>query len=320
MRQSKHLIIVIICLLALLAVSLSACIPEPDSELEKLQLEQTSVALEITQTAMAQPAAPTNTEVIPPTDEPLSTAEPPALPTIEPSPTLEPTAAPDVDFLGISFSYDESLASSVSMAIVPEQVDEYEFPGGTYPTHYSFEFNGYALPNTFHEPVIRVYPIAEFEALDSYSGSVIAQLQTLLQTQPAILLNEVLPHLPLWNAGQMFSAKAAYVTFQNGLGVRYLTMHGQAAYPIDNYNMFYTFQGITNDGQYLLTANLPISNPALPERGEDTIDDWNAFYEFYEAYLSQASMQVDEYAPESFNPTLALLDEMMASFLITPEE
>ena len=326
MRRFKRSIIAVICLLALLAANLSACVPSTSSDVEKLQLEQTKVALAITQTALAQPAAPTNTEAISPTDEPTATstiepsptAEPTATSTIEPSPTPEPTAAPDVDFQGISFSYDDSLADSVTTSIIPQQVDEYEFPGGTYPTHYSFEFNGYTLPNKFHQPVIRVYPIAEFEALDSYSGSVIAQLRALLQTQSAITLDEQLPHLPLWNAGQMFSAKAGYVNFQNGVGVRYLTMFGQALYPIDNYNMFYTFQGITNNGEYLLTANLPISNPALTEKGEDTIDDWDAFYEFYEAYISQASMQVDEYAPETFIPTLNLLDQMLASFLITP--
>jgi len=317
MRQSNHLIIVIICLLA---VSLSACIPEPSSELEKLQLEQTRVALAITQTAMAQPAAPTTTEINPPTDEPLPTAEPPAIPTIEPSPTLEPTAAPDVDFQGISFSYDESLASYLNMEVVPGNIDPEGFPGASYPTHFMFTFGGYALPNTFHAPRIRVYSIADFEEIAGYPGDLVEQLRTLLQTQPAIAINEHLPLIPRWNAGQMFSAKAAYVSFQNGVGLRYLTMHGQASYPIDNHQMFYAFQGITNDGKYLLSAILPISNPALPEHGEDTIDDWNAFYEFFEAYIAQAAMQVDEYAPESFNPTLALLDEMMASFLITPEE
>lgn len=319
MKRSIRIIFIMTCL-GLLILTSSACslFYEAD-EGEMLHLEQTRTVLSITQTAIDQSD---EADTIPLPTEPKSTDIPTAEVITDPSPTIEPTTSvvPDVDFEGISFSYDDSIADSVTMAIVPQHVDEYGFPGNTYPNHFKFDFNGYCLEDTFHQPVIRVYPIAEFTSIDSYSGDVIDQLQTLLQTKPAIPLNQLMPLLPRWNAGQMFSAKAHYLDFQNGSGLRYMTMHGQSFYPIDNYHMFYTYQGITNDGKYVVSAILPITNPALPLRGEDGIEDWNAFFEFFETYIFQAATQVDEFTPDSFVPSMTLLDEMMASFLIRPAE
>lgn len=293
-------------IILLLVLSTLACgIQQDDSQQADIAIQLTTIALQQTQTAMALP--PTE---VPPVQEEVPTQ--PVLPTDAPP----PTPVPDVDYQGISFSFDDSIAASVSPEIVPQQIDEYEFPGGTYPTHYAFTFNGYTLQDTFHQPIIRVYPIAMFETLDSYTADSINQLRILLQTQPPIAVNDALPLIPHWNAGQMFSAKAEYLDFQNGSGLRYLTMHGQAAYPIDNTNMFYTFQGITSDGAYLISAILPIANPSLPLRGEDSIDDWNAFYDFFESYIGQAAMQVDEYSPSSFVPSLDLVDAMISTISI----
>ena len=310
MRPFNRSTTTIACLLTLLAISLSACITYTNNAEKELELDQTRVALAITQTALASVAVPTAAET-------MEQIEPP-----EPEPTLEPIiqATPDVEFQGISFSYDDDLASSVDLSIVPYQIDPNGITSFSFPSHYSFTFDGYALSDTFHNPIIRVYPISNYESINSYAETVIEQLRSLLQSQPSIAVNDQLPLIPPWNAAQMFSAEAAYITFQNGSGLRYLTMHGQAYYPIDNYNMIYVFQGITNDGEYLLSAILPISNPGLPAKGEDTIDDWDAFYEFHDAYIAQAAMQVDEFTADSFMPTLGMLDEMMASFLIEPNE
>lgn len=294
----------IVIILLLLLASLACSIQKDDQGQADIDIQLTTIAIQQTQTAVVVPPIqiPT-TENVQPT-QPVAVTE------------SIPTPSPDIDFEGISFSFDDSITSSVSTEIVPQQVDEYQFPGGTYPTHYAFNFNGYALQDTFHQPIIRIYPIAMFETLDSYTSDDINQLHTLLQTQPPIAVNDNLPLIPHWNAGQMFSAKAEYLDFQNGSGVRYLTMHGQAAYPIDNTNMFYAFQGITNDGAYLVSAILPIANPALPLHGEDTIDNWTTFYDLYESYMGQASQQVNEYEAISFVPSLDMLDAMIASIYV----
>ena len=297
-------------LLVLLVASLACGLPVFGDPEELVALEQTKVALRQTQTAMAiwtvgEPATEVPTLV---TEVPTEVVEVPTTGIVA-----------DVDYEGISFSFDASIVTSVSPNTVAGQNLGADYmPGETYPTYYEFTFTGYALADTFHSPVIRIYPIADYEAISTQASDIINSLRTTLNTQPDAGINVSMPFLPMWNAGQMFSAYSSYFPFQNGKGVRYLTMYGQAYYPIDNTNLFYTYQGISSDGKYYVSAIMPISNLALPLHGEDSIDDWNAFYDYYEAYISQAVMQLNEYPPDSFAPAINMLDAMMASLLIKP--
>ncbi len=125
-----------------------------------------------------------------------------------------------------------------------------------------------------------------------------------------------LPFLPMWNAAQMFSANVEYIDFQNGSGLRYLTMFGQAIYPIDNMNLFYTFQGITDDGRYYISAILPVIHGGLPNDGASLLDDYEGFIENWDNYLAETLTFLEEQPPQSFLPNLEDLDAMMSSFVI----
>ena len=59
-------------------------------------------------------------------------------------------------------------------------------------------------------------------------------------------------------------AQMRYVGFQSGAGVRYLAQYGQAYAPINNQELFYTFQGLTADGAHCVVAILPVSATFLP--------------------------------------------------------
>ncbi|MEO8354588.1 MAG: hypothetical protein ABI621_01610 [Chloroflexota bacterium] len=39
------------------------------------------------------------------------------------------------------------------------------------------------------------------------------------------------------------------INFQNGRGIRFLTQYAQYPAPINNHELFYHFQGLTNDGK-----------------------------------------------------------------------
>ena len=273
------------------------------NDVESFQLEQTRVALQQTQIAidnLAQGA---------PTDEsPAETSE-----------SVEQLIQPDVSYEGVSFSFDDTLAVSIFSAIIPEQnLGEDYMPGDTYPTHYEFSFNGYAVGNSFHTPLITVYPVAEYRAISSYASAEIDNLQSALTNHPSGGSSSDLPFLPIWNAAQIFSAKVTYFDFQNGSGIRYLTMYGQAVYPVDNQNLFYTYQGLTNDGQYYLSAVLPVTNAILPDDGATIVGDWLEFENDWETYLIGILQTLNGQSGENFTPSLALLDEMMASFSIEP--
>jgi len=83
-------------------------------------------------------------------------------------PTLLPTSAPpvvpanaaDVTYEGISFSFSDAIASGVT----PESVAAGEQTAGgvgVLPAYIKFLFDGYALPETFHQPRMYVYPVAD---------------------------------------------------------------------------------------------------------------------------------------------------------------
>ena len=112
----------------------------------------------------------------------------------------------------------------------------------------------------------------------------------------------------------MFHAQEKYIDFQNGSGIRYLTQYSQDITPITNQNLFYTFQGLTADGAYYVTATFPISAPTLAD--EPAIDDWNAFGAGYQDYLTQTINDLNTLTSDEYEPDLALLDTMVQSLRV----
>lgn len=230
---------------------------------------------------------------------------------IPPTETASPTSAPDILYQGISFSYADALASSITTETIPAFLSE--GPGGSYPEHVRFSFVGYPLSGTFHDPRILVYPTEAYRNIYPYANDIFTNLQTLLTNQPSN--PESIPFLPIFNAAQFMQAQVAYFDFQNGAGVRFLTLYGQAARVVNNEELFYTYQGMTNDGNYYISAILPISHPSLPATSPMDLDP--EFYENFEAHLAEVEGQLNEKEGSSFFPTLTMLDEMMQSFSIT---
>lgn len=242
--------------------------------------------------------------------QPPATAQPSSTP---PAPTQTPQ--PDVNFEGISFSYDHSLASGVESTIVPATTYEDAPIWDINPEFVQFNFNDYILSDRFHTPAIRVFPIADYQQIAPDVTDVVARLKQFLETCPSN--PEEIPFLPFWNAAQMLQSKIQCFEFKNGKGVRFVTQYGQAAYPINNNSLFYGFQGLTSDGQYVVTAVLPVSHPSLPEQGDNPPNgDWDAFYENFAPYIQNLEQSLNQQPDNSFTPSLVLLDEMIGSIQV----
>lgn len=271
---------------------------------ESISIQQTNVALQLTIAALEsqQPTDPEEDliEVATPIPDPTDTPE-----------------APDISYEGISFYYDQNVVRNIIPTMIQGQnMGESAPPYETYPTYIEFTLDNYAVSDHFHDPKIRVYPVEEYQIISPYASETIDNLTETLIAQPEGGLSSNLPFLPMFNAAQLFTAKVAYFDFQNGSGVRYLTMYGQGLSPIDNRNLFYTFQGMTDDGQYYISAVLPIINIGLPNDGSSQVEDWIAFEENWETYLSETLTWLEEQAPQNFYPNLENLDQMMGSFEI----
>ena len=231
---------------------------------------------------------------------------------------VEQAPEPDIQYAGVSFSYDDLLAADIAVEDVPaSEGDEGMIaPWENYPAHVVFHFNGYPLRDTFHAPRIIVYPIEEYRARDEHAASIIDELQQYL-TYSTPALGQHIPFLPTFNAAQFITTKTQKMAFQNGEGVRFLTLYTQYGPPINNHELFYTFQGITADGRKYISAIFPVQHPNLPADG--TLPDGMDFVEWAEEaaeYVANQAAMLDGQADDSFTPSLVLLDELIRSLLI----
>lgn len=230
--------------------------------------------------------------------------------------TVEAASQPTgllVDCQGVTLYYDPLLATSLSCSTVPAQTnDPIEW---SYPAHRQLAFEGYTLSGTFHQPRILVYPVADYASLNPNFPTSFSELQNMIATKPE--QPESIPFLPVWNAAQMIRAQIEYLDFENGSGVRFLTMYGQSFYPVNNNHLFYAFQGITTDGQYVISAVLPVSHPALPATENDIPGgDWDAFAANFTTYIEETRVLLNSQADNAFSPDLQMLDDMISSITV----
>jgi hypothetical protein len=258
-------------------------------------------------TASAEPST-----VTPPVEED-PTKVPELVPTTAVPPAKEnPTWVPElIPTEGMRIKFNGAIATAVMTEMVPA-TDEHEPTQMAKPAHVEFSLNGYALPDTFHEPRILVYPVAEFEAINEYARKTIADMRQLLVDRPAA--PKEIPFLPPFHAGQMMRAQIAYIDFQNGKGVRFLTQYAQTYLPINNHELFYTFQGLTSDGQYYVAAILPVSHPILPaDQMAYEGGDLDTLAQSFDTYIAEIEEQLHTHDASSFTPDLNLLDAMIQS-------
>ncbi|CAG0950151.1 hypothetical protein ANRL4_00023 [Anaerolineae bacterium] len=188
------------------------------------------------------------------------------------------------------------------------------------PQYDKYLLQGYPLVNTFHTPTIYVYPVNEYLQVNEDMAEPFDSLKSIIAGQP---LPENIPFLPAFNAAQMFHSNEQILAFQNGKGIRFLTQYGQAPYPVNNNSLFYTFQGMTDDGANYVSAILPITaaflsadgNPDTPLPPDGVPFDWENF-ENIDQHFELVKQKLNTADPNVFNPTLTSLDTLIQSILI----
>ncbi|MGA9399119.1 MAG: hypothetical protein WBV22_12775 [Anaerolineaceae bacterium] len=230
------------------------------------------------------------------------------------SATISPSGS-SVDFNGITFSYDPSIAQGVTTSVIPAVPAGEGAPFDMAPQTEQIDFTSYVTGDKFHDPRIMVYPVNEYKALNPQVADIITKLQQYIANKPNIPSGSI-PFLPIWNAGQLFSAAPAFISFQNGQGIRFLAEYGQYMAPVNNTDLFYTFQGITNDGNYYVSAILPITHPSLPANYQVDATLQAQIDANYDAYLAGILPTLAAQPPDSFTPNLSFLDAMIISLKI----
>lgn len=237
----------------------------------------------------------------------------------------------------ISIAYDPSLAIDAEALTVPAiPANDQTLYSESHPAFAQFRFVEYQNGRPFELPVypfeaqVRVFQTSDFPGFgdDSPQGFVVQQqaLIALLENglDPARCASPLfddpgLPFLPWVNMKQAFCAQPQLVEFSGGRGIRYLTYYSQGPNPVLDYQVFYTFQGITDDGQFYISALLPIQTGIFPddlsacnecsESGGDPIAELNAT-------LAMQLIQLNSQSAEYFSPSLFLLDNIIQSIQI----
>ena len=234
-----------------------------------------------------------------------------------------------VDYMGVHFSADPSLATSIWPEVIPATPLPEVLEGPSYwlaiPEHIRFTFADPGLSpgrrwmgfNLAVETQILVFPLAELVDINPLVLTQIETLRNLLAERGTVPSGE-LPLLPLTNSAQVFHAQAQYLVFDHIQGLRFISQHSQDPAPIMlSPELFYTFQGITDDGTYYVAAFFPLTTAVLPDTIE--VDDWDAFHANYDTYLSETTAVLDQLLPTEFTPDLTLLDAVVTSLRVEPE-
>ena len=228
--------------------------------------------------------------------------------------TVTPIAAPDLCAEDLCLSYPEGLGFVAQATTVPAELEPDVW---AIPEHLELSFPGYPLIDTRLMPHLGLYDAARFREVNPNVGNLLDQLGDMLDARPAAPAN--IPLISIFNAAQMITADVEYLDFEGGSGVRFVTQYGQAVWPINNYDLFYAFSGLSDDGSTVIEAIMPIANQALPDDGEEIVSgDMESFMQGFEAYIAATAAMLDSATPESFTPNIERLDDLMRSIELAP--
>ncbi len=236
------------------------------------------------------------------------------LPTLPPVPT-QPPVATNTTCNELKLFLDPALASGYDCKTVPE-----ENSGGpaVNPAYTELTLQGYPLSGRFFEPHIDVFSVQSYVALaPDFTNGNVSQLMALISGGP---VDKTLPFMPNFNAAQEFHAQYNVLPFGSGSGIRYLTQYAQFYDPINNHEIFYTYQGLTADGKYWVSAVLPISNAILPADGNTPPGGLTQeqFANQFDTYIADITTQLNGQTAASFTPTLVALDALVSSIQVQP--
>lgn len=222
------------------------------------------------------------------------------------------------EFDDTRFTYNRTLAISVTTQWAPETIMLGAYENGSTPQHALFTLAGYnpQYDQKHQQPEIAVYLVANFKRVNSYfKDQSLPDLIKLLVEKPTSTISTTnLPPISLSCCFAYMLPK--YLKFQNGSGVRFITYErGQSVFPLANVNLEYVFHGLTDDGQHYISAILPVSVSFLPKKAatKNPAIDMQTYISATLEYNEEVLKKITALESGDFQPNLDLLDEMLQS-------
>jgi hypothetical protein len=242
----------------------------------------------------------------------LTAIAPPTAEATQESGQLTPDGAP-VNTAEVSFFIPNGIANDAASVTNTEVEYPYVNPSnGAMPQHVKLTLNQYALNGTQLEPHIMIFRSAEYGQYTENTASIINEMQSLQYVD-----GQPLPE----KLGSDFIAQIHAVNFKNGHGVRYLTQVFMNFQAVNNTELHYYYQGITDDGQYYVQAVLPINAPFLAVDGDPNgplpAEGIPFNGDDFSGYLNAVAQRLNSTDTFSFTPYLEHLDAMIESIQVT---
>jgi hypothetical protein len=247
----------------------------------------------------------------------------PATPLVQPSPVTNTL----VTFGRLSLEIPSSVAAGASGSdIAPVTAEDAAYWEKT-PGHLQVSLDDYyILQGKFHQARIYVYPALEYAQLVPAAFESIHRLRNFLHAPDAVSAGQ-LPTVPFFNAAQVVASNVQPISFQNGSGIRFVTEYAQGFVSVNNQDLFYHFQGVTDDGNDYIVAVLPVTSPVLAETddpdaalpaGGIPFPDLESADPNMQGYFDAVAALLDAQTAESFSPSLSQLDALIQSMWVAP--
>lgn len=237
---------------------------------------------------------------------------------VAPQPPTQTESEISISLENVSFVIPAGLAGGATSELMPAVSGE---QWEAVPVHLKIVLADYVLQGTFHQPQIFVYGVDEYVNVNTSSAEQMDRIREIVAGSSGS--KENLPVIPWFNAQPMIAAHIQTLPFENGQGVRTLTLYSQYYAPINNNELFYHFEGLTTDNQFYMIAILPITAPILvedaspdapvPEGGIPIPVDTGDMEEYY---LS-VTERLNSLDPNAFTPSIHTLDELIQSIHVT---
>jgi hypothetical protein len=222
-----------------------------------------------------------------------------------PIPSL-PAAVASVQYGGVRFEYDPALVGTAAGATIPPM----DYFADRLPAFTEFKFSnpGYTGNLTGW---LRVFKVADLAALPEMYH------QTIAQREP----------MPPLHAGRVLEVHTQDQTFASGSGSRAVVIYAQNLSAFANDELFYSFQGLTADGQSYVSVAVPVAAPLLPPSMQAVLSgaypaipydpaNPDALTAALIAFNGQVTPQLDALDGAAFSPPLADLDRMVSSIVV----
>ena len=251
------------------------------------------------------------------------------------TPTQQESCKPStkhVEFENVSFDYDQCAFGDVKSEKVPDHRlgRSDEMPDGVEPGHIHFTFD--KGPEGW-KPTLDIFSLADFPKMYSANKKSEKEMTNEIQDLKAVIKNKdyrknyQIAYLRWIDAHQEFQTNVKLAQFQNGTGIFFVSYLSTEYILVGNDHLRYIFEGITNDGKYVL-AEIPIRAPFLKDESPEEFEGYTREFLMkdypnpqniaprYKKYISSITGRLEEMRPGEFQPDLSKLHDLIATLKI----